>query len=148
MCMFIVWYSSQVSRLHNLHPWYWNSLLYCLISSWERSVHFLQLMPFTILQFSFQQVPITTGWAEAVWNEKFAWHFYTWLAVGIEPQSFWSWVQHPIHWATCSHTLPGLLMYFSAIIIIVTREGKMAVHVIVLVQNRQVKIKMTLKLQT
>ena len=38
----------------------------------------------------------TAGWAEAVWNEKFARHFYTWT------QTFWSWVQHPIHLATCS----------------------------------------------
>ena len=34
------------SALYNLHPWYWNSLLYG-----ENSVHFLQLMPFTIFQF-------------------------------------------------------------------------------------------------
>ena len=26
--------------------------------------------------FSFHQAPITAGWAEAVWNEKFARHFY------------------------------------------------------------------------
>ena len=57
----------------------------------------------TILQFSFQQVPITSGWAEAAWSEKFARHIYTWPAVGIEPQTFWSWVQNPIHLATCSH---------------------------------------------
>ena len=43
------------------------------------------------------QVPIMTGWTEAVWNTKFAWHFYTWSAVGIKPLNFWSWVQHPIH---------------------------------------------------
>ena len=30
---------------------------------------------------SFHQVPITAGWPEAVWNDKFAWHFYTWPAV-------------------------------------------------------------------
>ena len=103
MCVFIVWYPHEFSRLHNLHPRYWNSLLYSLISSGENSAHFLQLMPFTctILQLSFHQVPITAGWAEAVRNEKLAWHFYTWPAVGIEPQTFWSWVQCPIHWATC-----------------------------------------------
>ena len=28
--------------------------------------------------------PITAGWAEAVWNEKFAQHLYTWPAVRIE----------------------------------------------------------------
>ena len=55
----------QTCRLHNLNPWYWNSLSYGLISSEENSVHFLQLMPFTILRFSFNQVPmpaITAGW--------------------------------------------------------------------------------------
>ena len=26
--------------------------------------------------FSFHQVPITAGWVEAIWNEKFARHFY------------------------------------------------------------------------
>ena len=28
------------------------------------------------------QVPIAAGWAEAVWNEKFAPHFYTWPPLG------------------------------------------------------------------
>ena len=91
------------SALHNLHPWDWYSLLYGLVSSSENSVHFLQLMPFTIPHFS-----STIGWvAEAVWNVKFARHFFTRPAVGIEPQTFWSWVQHPIHWAICSQ-MPGL----------------------------------------
>ena len=45
--------------------------------------------------FSFHQVPITANWAEAVWNEKFVWHFHTWPAVGIESQTFWSWVPTP-----------------------------------------------------
>ena len=48
--------------------------------------------------WSVHQVPITV----AVWNMKFAWHFYTWPELGIEPQTFWSWVQCPIHMATCS----------------------------------------------
>ena len=52
---------------------------------------------------SVHQVPIMAGWAKAVWNTKFARHFYTWPALGIEPQTFWSWVQRPIHLATCSH---------------------------------------------
>ena len=80
MCMFIVLISpsAEFSRLHNLHPWYRNSLLYGLISSGENSAHFLQLMTyhnaishFTILHFSFHQVPITAGWTEAVWYERF-----------------------------------------------------------------------------
>ena len=36
---------------YNLHPWYWNSLLFCLISSGENLAHFLQLLAFTIFQF-------------------------------------------------------------------------------------------------
>ena len=51
---------------------------------------------------SVHQVPITTGWTEAVWNTKFTRHFYTWPTLGIEPQTFWPWVQRPIHLATCS----------------------------------------------
>ena len=42
------------------------------ISSGENSEHFLQVMPFINLQFSFHQVPISAGWAEAVWSETFA----------------------------------------------------------------------------
>ena len=72
--MFIVWYPREFSILHILHPWYCNSLLYSIISSRENSAHFLQLTPFTILQFSFHQVPITARWTEAVWNEKCARH--------------------------------------------------------------------------
>ena len=34
MYVFIVWYSREFSRLHNLHPSYWNSLLYGLIAFW------------------------------------------------------------------------------------------------------------------
>ena len=35
-------------------------------------------------------VPCTAGWTEAVWNTKFARHFYTWPVdlLGIEPQTF------------------------------------------------------------
>ena len=71
MCMFIVWYPLEFSRLHNLHPWYWNSLLHGLISCGENSAHFLQLISFTILHFSFHQVPITAGCAEAAWYDRF-----------------------------------------------------------------------------
>ena len=52
---------------------------------------------------SVHQVPITAGWTEAVWNTEFAQHFYTWPALGFELQTLWSWVQCPIHLATCSH---------------------------------------------
>ena len=47
-----------------LHPWYWNPLLSSVISSGENSMHFLQLMSFTILQFLFHRVSITAGWTE------------------------------------------------------------------------------------
>ena len=43
-------YPREFSRLYNVHPWYWNSLLYGLISG-ENSAHFLQLMPLIIFQF-------------------------------------------------------------------------------------------------
>ena len=49
------------------------------------------------------QVPTTAGWTEAKWNTKFARYFCTWPALGIEPQTFWSWVQCPIHWAKNFH---------------------------------------------
>ena len=55
---------------------------------------------------SVHQVPITAGWTEAVWNTKFARHFYTWPTLGIEPQTFWSWVQFPI--STWPHAPTGL----------------------------------------
>ena len=38
-------------------------------------------------------------------NAKFVQLFYTWLAVGIKPQTFWSSVQRPIHLATYSKWL-------------------------------------------
>ena len=68
----------EFGRLHNLHPWYWNSLLYGLISSGEREFSAFSA-PNAIhnSQFSFHQVPITAGWAKAVWDEKFARHLYT-----------------------------------------------------------------------
>ena len=62
--MLIIWNPREFSRLYNLHSWYWNSLLWGLISSEENSAHFLQLMPFAIFFFLFHQVPITAGWAE------------------------------------------------------------------------------------
>ena len=37
---------------------------------------------------SVHQVPITAGWIKEVWR-TFAWHFYTWLSVGIEIKAFW-----------------------------------------------------------
>ena len=116
--MFIVWYPHEFSRLYNSHPCYWNSLshmVYMVIWSYLTSCgefrHFLQLMSFSVSNFSFHRVPITAGWAEAVWNEKFARHFYTWPAEGIELQTVCSWVQHPIHWVTCFHHMHCLLFW-------------------------------------
>ena len=83
MCMFIVWHPIKFSWFHNLHPWYWNSLLYSIISSEENSAHFLKTMPFTSLHFSFHQVPITVGWTEAAWYERLTQHLYTWPRVAV-----------------------------------------------------------------
>ena len=89
MCTFIVWYTIEFSRLHNLHSWYWNSLLYDLISSGENSAHFLQLMPFTILHspFYFHQILITAGWTEAAWYQRLAQHLHTRPAAWREHRS-------------------------------------------------------------
>ena len=61
MSLHTVWYPLEFSRLHNLHPWYWNSLLYRLISSGANSaVHtLLQLYNSPSLQFSFIVTPGT-----------------------------------------------------------------------------------------
>ena len=32
-----------------------------------------------------------------------SWHFCTWSTLGIGPLTLWSWVQRPIHLATCYH---------------------------------------------
>ena len=81
MCVFIVWYPLEFSRLHTIYTWYWNSLLYNLISSGEKSA-FAQFAPAIAnhynLAFSFHQVPITAGWRLTAWYEKLAQHLYTW----------------------------------------------------------------------
>ena len=86
MCMFIVWYPLEFSRLHNLHLWYWNSLLQSLISSGEDSTfaHFAAAIANHYnLAFSFHQVPITAGWTEAAWYERLAQYLYTWPTVWL-----------------------------------------------------------------
>ena len=74
---FIVWNPREFSRLYNLHPWYWNSLLYGLISSGENSAHFLQPMPFKIFPIF---VPPGT---HHCWVDRggmvYAQHLYTWI---------------------------------------------------------------------
>ena len=62
-------------------------LVFELLHIWSHLAHFLQLMPFTILHFSFHQVPITAGWTEAAWYERLAQHPYTWPAAWPEHQS-------------------------------------------------------------
>ena len=57
--------------------------LYSLISSGENSAfsHFAAAKAnYYNLAFSFHQVPITSGWAEAAWHERFAHHLYPWLS--------------------------------------------------------------------
>ena len=49
------------------------------------------------------QVPLTAKWTEAVWNTKFAQHFYTNSALIIELQTLSSWAQRPIQLASRSH---------------------------------------------
>ena len=70
--MFIVWYPLEFSRLFFLHPWYWNSLIYSLISSGKNSAfaHFaVAIGNHYNLAFLFHQVPmaITVEWREAAW---------------------------------------------------------------------------------
>ena len=78
--MFIVLISpsAEFSRLHNLHPWYRNSLLYGLISSGENSAHFLQLITYhnTISHFTILHFFVPPGthhcWVDrGVWYERF-----------------------------------------------------------------------------
>ena len=75
MQRFIVCNPRKFSRLYNLRPWYWNSLLCGLISSGE---NFLQLIPFTIFL-----VFVPTGthhcWVdrEVLWDERFLPNTYT-----------------------------------------------------------------------
>ena len=83
MCMFIVWYLLEFNKLHNLHFWYWNSLLHNLISSGENSeiAHFVvALANHCNLAFLFHQVLIPVGWTEVAWYERLVQHLYTWLA--------------------------------------------------------------------
>ena len=71
----------------------WLHMFFRLYLPWQWAHSSLQLSNIE----SVHQVPITAGWAEAVWNMKFAWHSYTWTALEIEPQTFWLWVQRTIH---------------------------------------------------
>ena len=75
--MLIVWYPLEFI---NLHPWYWNTLLYSLISSGENSAFALfaaALASHYNLAFSLHQVPIIAGWTEATWyDERLAQHLW------------------------------------------------------------------------
>ena len=111
MCRFIVWYPHEFSRLYNLHPWYWNSLFYGLISSGENSVHsgensvhFLQLMPFTIFHFFlFHQEPITAGWAGSMEWEVCLTLLHMTTSSGNRAPEPLILSPYPIHWTTCSY---------------------------------------------
>ena len=62
---------------------------YNLISFGESSAfpHFAAAIPFHYnLAFSFHQVPMTAGWTEAAWHERFARHVFTWPAAWTEHQ--------------------------------------------------------------
>ena len=95
MCMFTLWYPSELCRLQNVHPGYYNSLLYSLISSGKNSAHFLQRMPFTMLNFSFHQVLITAGWTEAAWYERSARYLCTQGQQHDSNTGHWRLVTHP-----------------------------------------------------
>ena len=97
ICLWEGWGYIKSPDIHVTHvlqtlpcPWQWAHTAACNYRSNLGSVH---------------QVPITAGWTKAVWNTKFTRHFYTWPALGIEPQTIWSWVQRPIHLAPCSHDI-------------------------------------------
>ena len=60
---------------------------------------------------SVHQVPITAGWPEAVWNAKFAQHFYTWPAPGIEPMTSRFWVKCLNHHAMCFQRLSERIFF-------------------------------------
>ena len=47
LCMFIVWYPLEFSRLHNLQPWYWNSLL-CRLTSTFSAANAIRNSPFFV----------------------------------------------------------------------------------------------------
>ena len=46
-------------------------------------------------------------------EEKCTCHFYSWPAVRIKPQTFWSWVSCPVHWTV--HWTWGLCVWFSGL---------------------------------
>ena len=74
--MFIVWYPLEFSRLHNLHPWYWNSLLYSLISYGKNLAFFVHFAAAynQSLQFSFLVPPSTNhckvGRGSMLWEAR------------------------------------------------------------------------------
>ena len=82
--------SPWVQRLDNLHPWYWNSLSYSLISSGENSafVYFAAAIANHYNSaFSFHWVAITAGWTEVAWYERLTQHLYTWPSAWLKHRS-------------------------------------------------------------
>ena len=100
MCLFIVWYPLEFSRIHNWHLWYWNSLLYSLISSGEHSTfaHFAAAIA-NHYNFTFLVPPGTHNW----WVDKGG--------------MIWEACPTPLHMASTGHQSkyqPGsALLYFS-----------------------------------
>ena len=107
MCMFIVWYPLEFSRLRNLHPWYWNSLLYGLIYSGENSAHFLQL-PFTVIHFCSTRYLVDSGFLgsfngcqiwiyihNVMWFNYLSWYYFS-------PHQHDAWTSSPPTWMALS----------------------------------------------
>ena len=101
MCVFLLWYSYDFTRLHNLRPWFCNSLIW----SHNLWVEFCTNAIHNAL-FLFHQVPITAGWTRVVWCERFtSWHIYTCL-VGLT-QNTGQWLAFrtsTYQWAQCYWT--------------------------------------------
>ena len=103
----VVYWISQIHSIYAYSKGKGKGSCLRLQTPWQRMFNRLHLFPGNVGANaacnywsnlgSVHQVPITAGWTEAVWNTKFARHFYTWPALGIEPQTFWSWVQHLLH---------------------------------------------------
>ena len=70
--------------------------------------------------------PLRPGGLTQCGIQRYTRHFYTWPALGIEPQTFWSWVYSSIHLAMCeqhynsctlfnqgdiSHTAPVMFLF-------------------------------------
>ena len=89
--------SIPYSTYHYL-PWYRTYITWAISSLLGENTEHTSYKYVSILSHSGTSHPPSTHhcW---VWSKKFAWQFYMWPAVGIEPQTYWFWV----HQATSSH---------------------------------------------